>query len=292
MHVKVGIALAYIIPVLILNFFLMYGDKKLDRKKDLVKICFLCSCMVAPVINAVILFCKTPFAATFFYALYFASMDWLLLLLINFVSVHCSYDIRKYLPTKALLFIAGADTFSILSTAFTNVAFSVERIEKYGTFFFVCHSNISFQLHLLFAYVLCVIAAVPLIVKIKNTSRMYRPRYTTILYAFIITIAFNAVYMIGNTVCDISVIGYPIMALFIYYFSEIYAPRMLLNSTLRELAGALDDGVIIFDPDGNTMFYNALYEEFFLEKMGKDTIKEFEKFCDENFIDMSEDFEY
>ncbi len=292
MHIKVIIALAYIVPVLILNFFLMYGEKKLSREKDLVKICFLCSCMVAPLLCTVLLFCKTPFWASFFYALYFSSMDWILLLLINFVSVHCSYDIRKYLPARAFFIIAGVDTAFILSTPFTGFTFRVEPIEKYSTIFFLYRANMPFKLHLLFAYLLCVIAAVPLIAKIINTSKMYRPRYTTILYAFIVTILFNAVYLIYDTVCDISVIGYPIMALFIYYFSEVYAPRMLLSSALKLFVGAVDDGVIIFDPDGNTMFYNSVYEEYFLEKMGRDSIAEFKKFCDDNFIDMKEDFEY
>ncbi|MGN0631906.1 MAG: histidine kinase N-terminal 7TM domain-containing protein, partial [Ruminococcus sp.] len=188
------------------------------------------SSIIIPIFgNLIIIFSNTRWLILLGYYLYFYGIDLVLASLVNFTNQYCTgigNGTQKPTPMYAII---GADAVQILLNLFFGHAFDVRMTGKEAGVFsheFITHFGHTVH-HVVNYFVLLCVTAIFIIAATK-TPKIYRERYTVILASVIIIEILQLHFIFFPNAHDITVIGYGIMGLMIFYFVIIYRPLRLL----------------------------------------------------------------
>ena len=93
-------------------------------------------------------------------------------------------------------------------------------------------------------------------VKAIRSPRIYRERYTVILISIILGGVCETFYIFSRTPIDISVVGFVVIGLFIFYFSIYYRPMRLLDRMLADYVSDMRQSLFIFDGNRKCVWAN------------------------------------
>jgi diguanylate cyclase (GGDEF)-like protein len=96
-----------------------------------------------------------------------------------------------------------------------------------------------------------------LVVKIVKTPPVYWSRYLSVLLCFLVTIVWDAFFVLNKSPVDFSIIGYAVACILLLYFVTIYKPSGLINKILARIEDSSEDMLIFFDVDGNCIYANT-----------------------------------
>lgn len=160
--------------------------------------------------------------------------------------------------TRLLLTIVALDTISILTNPLIGHVFSIEPVignsghTYYGIVSFTGH-----YIHLISSYLLFVNILLILCKGIKNTPNVYRERYIVILISFLITAVWESHYIFTKIPVDVSMIGYAICGIAIFYFIFFYKPIFFISLINRKVLESSSTAYIFFDRENNGFYANA-----------------------------------
>lgn len=290
---KLGFFIAYIVVALVLlGVFIHAVRKKKDPTKHIKWL--MCSAFVCVASSIVQLMTAHLFVVNLAYGLFFASIDWLLLALIGFCNVYCSHHMERYLKTWILLAVCAVDSAQLLLNAFTNHAYRMRSVVRGGEVLWLFDVLPPYELHLLWSYLLVAVIFGMLLKKTVQVPHMYRSKYRNVLLMLVGAVLLDALHLLLDTVVDFSVLGFPMVAVAIYYYAVEFVPRALVSRTLGLMVDEMMDGVIIADVDNRAIYANdcvrgmldlsaALDDQFF---------EKFESWCKEHYQLPEENFIY
>ncbi|MDD6038348.1 MAG: EAL domain-containing protein [bacterium] len=190
------------------------------------------------------------------YSIYFASIDWLVLMLAWFANEYCGYYFNKKELTVTAILVCGMDSVSLILNPLWGHAYHLYSIDRNGELFWGYTGLWPFNIHLIISYILVIGYALILIRKIYESTEIYRVRYSSILLITMAVVVVDAIAVFSGQLIDPMVICFPIAAIVLYYYSMEHVPKMLVSNTLAMMVDELQDGVIIADIDGNAIYAN------------------------------------
>ena len=259
--------LAFIVILGILMITLMVcmnsaykSEKKLAKtlRKMLLTVFFLV------VVTLVIVTSSSERLSELMYSIYAMEMVWLMYFMLYFCLQYTGKSLEQYIKPMILHVVLALDSTVLLLNNIFGHALSVKKVKLPGDYiYYACVYGDYYKIHLLLinAMILCISAI--LIHKTIVTPKLYRKKYITLVFIFVIAILVDFMHKLEWNPVDISVIGYAVGSLILYYYALNYQPKELVRRSLGLVIDDMVEAVFIFDAEGTCIRMNdRVYEMF------------------------------
>ena len=199
-----------------------------------------------------------------FFGLFYAAMDWLLFFLFRFNMTFVGNRMEDYVKMPLMYAVLICDSVLVfLGGIFGYSYVCVEQTMSDGSLYIGAQHLPFFNVHLGVSYLLLLLAFIPLIYKAVKAQAFYRKKYVIVIALLLLVAVADAIYMLTESNIDISVLGYALSAVLIYYYALIYEPQQLTNRTYQLMVHDMAEGVILLDADGKVVRANKSAYEIF-----------------------------
>lgn len=229
------------------------------RSKKSIKgyVAFLISGMALPVIgNLIILIATTRIPAFIGYYVYFIGMDCAVFSLWHFTHAYCDMGKPKRIFTAIIYTLFGLDVVHYALDPIINLSFDIEPTLVDGRTYFRLIPYIGQNYHRVVCYGLFFATLVIFFVKAVRASRVYAEKYWIILLSMFITGAVETYYIFSRQPVDVSMIGFAIFGILVFFFALHYRPMKLLDRMLAGIASDMPDALFFFDKSGRCIWTN------------------------------------
>ena len=199
---------------------------------------------------------ETYWASRIFYNLYYISMDFTLYFVMWFCYEYTHQEFKGAWWDYLVRVLIVLDTASMIGNIFFEYLTKTMELVIYDQTFYVMGFTKPYQIHLFLCYALFMVGLLAIFRKMSNTSSVYWGTYILIAFSLLVIVIINLIYLLMDSVVDYSIMGYAIGGFLIYYFSIRRTPMFLVNNMLSSLITELDNGVILFDMDGECVYCN------------------------------------
>lgn len=277
------IDISYYALALVVWVVLFFSLIKVNRSKSPFKVFLsfpIVTAMVTVPIYSALVASKTYFWAMLFTGLYYACTDWLAFSMLLFVLAYSwrTKAIKIALATTAPLILI--DNVSLIVNAWTKHTFDLTRsVLENDIEYWACAFMRPHYVHLAFCYVMVLTTMAVLVYAIAAAPKGYKTRYVSIFSAFVVVVIANLICYSLDFVIDFSVFLYPLLSLFIYYYSSFAAIRKLLTKSLSNINDNIEDAILFFDVNDDCFYANAKAKILFCNEN-----KEFDRLKTSEFL--------
>ena len=220
-------------------------------------VAFLISGMACPVVGNLLLILSTSqILSTIGCYIYFIGMDIAVFSLLHFTYAYC--EMGK--PRRAAKWIAYGllllDFIQYALNPFIGFTFTTELILVEGLPYYRVVPLTGQTIHRIVCYGIFLVSLIIFIVKTVKASRVYREKYAIILLAMLATGALESYYIFSRQPVDMSMIGFAIFGLLVYFFALHYRSQKLLDRMLAGIASDMPDALFFFDKSGKCIWTN------------------------------------
>ena len=214
--------------------------------------------VVAILANMLIAISFHPAFAEISYALYFASINWIVLFLAGFGLLYTEHQTITRTLTKPAVVLIGLDTLSLAGNVIFHHVYSVyEKTDLAGIVYYQTVFKIPYYIHLAIDYTMLVVVLLALLYRIRKNYSMYRIKYVLILAVLLLVVLMNLAYMTLELALDASVVFYAVAGTLIYFCIQIFVPRSLMNVAIGRAIDDMNEGLILFDLSHKCIYANA-----------------------------------
>lgn len=215
----------------------------------------LCIGALIVLANLVSLFTTTEFFCTLAYTVYFVGTDWMLYYLLRFSLEYIGNEFVHYGKKKLLLLVLLLDSVSIVLNNIYHHLFWLNPVLLFGgEGYFELKTKPWFYLHYTIIIVLVLLCLVALFYRSFTAPVFYRKKYLMIA---LVTMGIMLMNLISfQWAVDISVIGYAVEGVCIYYCVFVYTPQKLLPKTLFQVAQDMSVALFVLDTEGEQLYSN------------------------------------
>lgn len=233
-----------------------------------------------------------------FWAIFFCSVDWLLVSFIVFLNKYCKYILFKFVSIWVFIGISLIDTIQIALNPWLGHCYEVNVMSYAGKLYYTTKGLLFFNLHLGWSYILVAILAAILISKTVYVQRFYKVKYVGVLLCMTIVVVADGIYLVVGGPVDFTSIGFSIAAIAVFYITMIQTPKSILSKTIVLTLGQMQQAIMIVDDREEVVFLNDLMKVFVKAVIGvearpdmRGTYSElFREWCKENYQNPNEDF--
>ena len=261
------IALSIIFVLLLLLLGVCTALAKLSRKPIGNTLSIFVSSLIPPVSgNLFLLASDKEILSTIGCYIYFIGMNYVMAAVTFFTAEYCGLE-KKYKWVKwvkaGVLIILIADTISILCNIFFGHAFTMTFLpDVWGEPYYQFVPGIGQIVHRIIDYAILAGVLITFLVKTIREPRVYKERYAVILLAMVLVSAWQTFYIISGTPVDISMIGFAVFGVLVFFLSLYYRPLRLLDRMLASLASRMPECLFFFDSTGRCIWANRPAMEF------------------------------
>ena len=223
-------------------------------------------------------------------SIYFICIDWLLIMMIRFITLFTTRA-KEIVTIPAMWAVKAYAVFEIIVFAinpFKEIAISyVPRDTRIA--YYAYEMKPLYYMHLAFTYLMVIALLGILVRRIILTPRHYRIQYWLFMGAILSIVFINAFFILplpGRQdsmiyLIDSSIPGYSIGLLIMYWTCFKYRDSYLKQSLSKMVFDNLDQGIALFDYNGNLVLQNEKLYEMIpdLRNQKKPGIEDFEKVC-------------
>ncbi len=249
--------------VALFDFF--YGIKAL-RRREKTGLFLGISDICAGVITLAYMFSirtQDHLTASIASSIYFTGIVWMLVFLVRFADrLTDSYIIkRNRLMITVINALAGLDTLIFIVNIFKEISVSyVYNGRPVAAYTYEMHPL--YYAHLVFTFFLVALTLFILVNKARKTPWQYRYQYLLNVFAILLIVAFNAIFMIvpGNggmlSTIDHSVLAYSMGAYMMYWAAFDFRHRDMVRNLSMTIFQKIGQGIVLFDYDGKLIMVN------------------------------------
>ena len=189
---------------------------------------------------------------------HYIGIDIALVSLVSFTNTYCQGigdGNRERKPTVMYLMLT-ADMIQLFLNPFFGHAFGIEPVSSEGAVYYKLVPYAGQVVHRVVDYFIFFCVLLIYIIAAKKTPKVYRERFTVLLFSLAAAALLQGYYIIAKSTYDRSVIGYSVIGLIVFYFAVIYRPLRLLDSMLSNIISDMSDAFYIFDPSGKCIWAN------------------------------------
>ncbi|MCR5616115.1 MAG: hypothetical protein K6F45_08130, partial [Saccharofermentans sp.] len=250
-------ALSVVFIVLIIALIICADYARRSKKKIGKYVCFLLAGLAIPVIgNLLIIIFSDPFWALIGYYIYFLGMDIAIYSLWHFTFAYCELK-RPKLPVLILvhsLFLVDIVLYAL--NPFFRFSFSTEKVLVDYHQYYKLVPYLGQTYHRIVCYGLFAVILIMFIVKIARVLKVYRAKYAVILFSMLITGAIESYYIFSGHPLDMSMIGFGLFGLLVYFFALHFRSMEVLDRMLGSMASDMPEALFFFDNSGKCIWLN------------------------------------
>lgn len=252
---RLGLALTF--SMLIIALFACLVMAKRSKRLIGNAVAFLMAGLAVPVLGNLILVVSTnQIISTIGCYIYFLGMDIAVYSIWHFTHAYC--DLGK--PKRSLQILIwsalGIDLIQYILNPFLKFTFATEQILVEDKPYFRLVPYIGQSYHRIVCYGLFFAVIIIFVVKRINSPKIYAEKYWVILFSMLLTGAVETYYIFSRQPMDMSMIGFGIFGLLVYFFSILYRPMKLLDRILAGMASDMPDALFFFDKSGKCIWTN------------------------------------
>lgn len=242
--------------------FCIYKAGKNDRKIASAVRKLLISGYIAVLANIVSTLTTDKIVWMAAYSVFFACLDWVLFYALYFTLEFSNSDRPWLVNCRLWGIILGLDNLSmLLNNLFHHIFEYKEVYTETGELCFRPVTYGFYNVHLGICYFLVASALITLLYKAFITTEIYREKYLLLLLILTFVVAMDAAYVFTDAPVNISVLGYAIGGILVYYYAAVFVPKELLKRTLSMVVQEMTDAIYIFDEDGRCIHINSKAQE-------------------------------
>ena len=251
------LALSVIFSILVIALFVCLIFARHSKKNIGYAVALLLAGMAAPVTgNLILIISSDPFVSNIGYYVYFIGMDAAVYSVWYFAHAYCDMGKPKRALQVLIFTLFGLDIVQYILNPFLGLSFSTDMIKVEGRAYFRLVPYIGQTYHRVVCYGLFAAVLVIFVVKTIKTARIYAEKYWVILLSMIITGAVETYYIFSRQPMDMSMIGFGVFGLLVYFFALHYRPMRLLDRMLSGMASEMPEALFFFDKSGKCIWTN------------------------------------
>ena len=192
-----------------------------------------------------------------------ALFDWMLIALM-FYTQNYTGAIKTFKGVQAASMIfAVLDTYMLIENTWTNKIFDIGSIKAENIKVVFNRDSLWYKLHFIFTYAFVILIIFTYLYMIIKSSRMYREAYEAIAVVIFVGFSFDIATIGSDSIYDLTMIIYGIMAVIIYYLTYRYVPNELIENMLSLVVSDMNNGIICYDRKGRCIYHNELMEAIY-----------------------------
>lgn len=241
-----------------------------EQKKTLMAL--FCVGAFSMIMYATFISSITKTAAVLLDGLFFASIDWMLFILVIFALDYTKVHKRNRMEFVLNASICTFDSVMLVGNVFFNNVFSIKSAINVttGEFFWVAIFEWPYYIHLAYCYILVAWIVLAFVNKVITAPRMYRGAYSSIAILFAVLIISNLICFSMKLPIDVSVLMYSGFAAVICYFVLYSSPKALVNKMLIEVNSKIKDGTVCYDYNNVRVYHNQIIYDLFIDAANDD----------------------
>lgn len=212
-------------------------------------------------------FSKTYFNFSLHSAIYFISIDLLLIYLwafcLSFTGLQLNTGHKRAVHVLLVLsvidiVIQGINPFFEIAIGYKETAGHLVR--------FVYDMHFLYHCHLFLSYIYVVLVFVAFSVKLYRTPGVYKRLYVTPMLAIVLVVAINAIFLtLPSMELDLALWGYPVVAFIMYWNLYHYKEHGFIDNFKSDMLENLGQGLALFDYENNMILHNERLEKMLPE---------------------------
>lgn len=249
--------LSVIFSILIIALLVCLVMARRSKKSIGSALSFLLAGLTIPVLGNLIIIYSTQRALSMIgYYVYFIGMDCAVYSLWYFTHVYCGMGKPKRGLQILIFTLFGADFIQYALNPVLRFTFATEKILVENKVYFRLVPKLGQSYHRVVCYGLFLAILIVFIVKMIKSPKVYRDRYVVIVISIMITGAVESYYIFSRKPMDMSMIGFGLFGLLVYFFSILYKPMKVLDRMLAGMASDMPDALFFFDENGKCIWTN------------------------------------
>ena len=216
----------------------------------------LCSIILPVVGNLIIIVSRTQSLTTVGCYFYYVGIDVVVLFLLQFMLDYCQESWpRRWLKDLVYLLVT-LDILQLLLNPILGHAFTTELVMVEGEPYYKLVPYLWQNIHRALVYAIFISVVVVFFIKMVRSSRVYYERYFVIFISMLLIGIWDSFYVFSGSPIDLSMMGYGVFGLLVFYFSLYYRPMRLLDRMLAEVASEMPQALFFFDDGARCVWAN------------------------------------
>ncbi len=249
--------------LIVIGYFIykIYKQKDDYRQADIVNSILKIGFFIV-VCNIANLCLSSEFLSMILYCAYFVSADWLLYYLLYFSIEFIGTKFETHVNNKLLILLLIIDSASLMCNVFFEHLFSLQPTIWFGHEGYYClNVQPMFYVHYSFVMLLVIWCLLSLFYRAFHAPLYYRSKYWLIAVLLVGLSILNL--FTYRSVVDLSIFGYVLEAICIYYCVFQFTPKKLLPKTILQISQDMATALLVLDADGQIIYQNKKAEEWF-----------------------------
>lgn len=246
------------LSLVVIGAFIYRASKEEHALARIVKRIFICGFLII-LFNILMLYAWSPEVCSFGYSVYFIATDWLLYYLLQFSLEYIGSHFEERVKKKPIILLLAADSLAIFCNIFFGYLYELNEVIMFGDVYYELSVHPFFFLHYGIVMLLVIFSLTSLFYKSIVAPLFYRRKYISIALITLVIVALN-ISSFASAI-DLSIIGYVIEAVGIYYCVFVYTPQKLLPKTWGQVAQHMRIGLFIMDLEGKKLYCNNTAEK-------------------------------
>ena len=252
---RLALSVIFIILIIALGFCMFFSLKA--RKPVSRAVAFLIAGMATPVIgNLILIISSNGLLSTSGYYIYFIGMDLAVYSAWYFTHIYCEMGKPKKMFQILLFLLFGADIAHYILNPFLKCSFGTVMVIVEGRPYFKLIPYAGQAYHRIICYGLFFVVLTVFAIKMIKAARVYKEKYRVMLFSMIATVGVETYYIFSRQPLDISMVGFGIFGLLVYFFALKYRPLKLLDRMLAGIASEMQEALFFFDKSGKCIWTN------------------------------------
>ena len=251
-------SLSITFSLLIIALLICFIFAKKTKKSVGNIVAFLIFSMALPVIgNLIIIISTDQLASNAGYYIYFLGMDAAVYSIWRFTKSYCEMGKTKPGLEALILALFGLDVVHYILNPFFGLSFSTESILVDGRAYYRLIPHVGQFYHRVICYGLFLVILIIFAVKTKKATKIFAEKYGIILFSMTATASIETYYIFSRQPLDLSMFGFGLFGLLVYFFALRYRPMKLLDQMLAGYASDTSEALFFFDENGVCIWTNG-----------------------------------
>ena len=190
------------------------------------------------------------------YYVYFIGMDAAVISILYFTYAYCELGKPKKIVRVLVASLLTVDLVHYILNPFIEKSFSLQISLVDGGVYYRMIPRIGQTYHRFACYGIFIATLIIFIVVTVKASKVYVEKYMVILLSMIITGAVETYYIFSGHPIDMSMIGFGIFGLLVYFFALHYRSMKVLDRLLASMASDMPEALFFFDKSGRCIWTN------------------------------------
>ncbi len=214
---------------------------------------------------AVGLFSTHELLSTLFLGFFSNSVTFVLVSVLSFTLDYTGRTKYRRSLVIPLFALAGLEGLNFIANVHFHHIFTLTHYTFFDgdTIHIIGESSPFYIGHIVFCYLIVTIVFIMLIRKMHQAPSLYKRRYSGIIVVFLVVLVLDALGIVTEVLSGIAPLFYGMMAISIYEYAIVFAPKRLSAGLLSETIRDLEAGMLIYDLDRRLIYANDIAESTF-----------------------------